>query len=246
MELMSNSLKIPVAGPAPAGSSTRRLGWSTRADSGRARSFVALRGRMLASPSLAGALQFMQVTTRPWEPHELRAWLAEHVIAPGWMRPPRAVREPGAETVALHELDERPEEVAALTEGARRRVGSALLDFVAPDPDGAFLRAALYSARVRWSVTGVGDRAGWVPAPCGSDFLSDVVLSLFAAAILSGPDIYQRHMTVCARCGRVAFSQEVRPSTAGCPRCDGEVRWRASQARTAWRPGSGRKGGEGA
>lgn len=244
MELMSNSLKIPMPGAAPTdlASRSRRLGWSARADAGRARSFVALRGRMLASPSLAGALHFMQVTNRPWEPHELRAWLKDHVIAPGWMMPPRAVREPGAETVALRELDERPEAVAALTGRARRRVGSALLDFVAPDPEGSFLRAALYSARVRWAV--VGDRSGWLPAPHESDFLSDVVLSLFAAAILSSPDIYQRHMTVCSHCGRVAFAQEARPSTAACPRCDGEVRWRMPPAGTGRRRGSGGTGEE--
>ncbi|WP_437589863.1 hypothetical protein [Sorangium sp. So ce1000] len=243
---MSNSLKIPMAGPTPTALSirTRRHGWSVRADSGRARSFGALRARMLASPSLAGALHFMQVTTRPWEPHELRAWLDVHVIAPGWMKPPRAVREPGAETVALRDLDERPEAVAALTELARQRVGSALLDFVAPDPEGRFLRAALYSARVRWSV--VDDRGGWLPAPRESDFLSDIVLSLFAAAILSGPDIYQRHMAVYSCCGLVAFAQEARPSTAGCPRCDGESRWRAPQAGTDRRRRSGRTGGGGA
>ncbi|WP_437676053.1 hypothetical protein [Sorangium sp. So ce131] len=230
MELMSISPKIPMGGRRPTSLSVRSgmSGRSVPVDSGRARSFVALRGRMLTSPSLAGALDFMQVTTRPWEPHELRAWLNHHVLAPGWMKAPRAVREPGAATVALCALDEQPEAVAALTARARERVTNVLLDFVAPDPGGRFRRAALYSARVRWCV--VGDRSGWLPAPGENDFLSDIVLSLFAAEILSNAEIYQRHMTVCVGCGRVAFAQDARPLTAGCPRCDGEVRWRAPQA----------------
>ncbi|KYF81587.1 hypothetical protein BE11_24245 [Sorangium cellulosum] len=224
---MSNSLKIAMDSLRPAGRSVRSdmLDRGSRDDAGRASSFVALRARMLASPSLAGALQFMQVTTRPWEPHELAAWLLEHVVAPGWMRAPRALREPGAETVELCGLDERHREVAALTARARERVALALLDFVAPNPDGGFLRAALYSARVRWTV--VGGRSGWLPAPRESDLLSDIVLSLFAAEILSDADLYRSHMTVCTGCGRVAFTQEARPRSAGCPRCDGEVRWRA-------------------
>ncbi|WP_437306659.1 hypothetical protein [Sorangium sp. So ce388] len=224
---MSNSLKIAMAGLGPASRSVRSevLGRSLQADAGRAGSFLALRARMLASPSLAGALQFMQVTTRPWEPHELAAWLHEHIVAPGWMRVPRALREPGAETVELAGIDERHREVAALVERARRRVGLALLDFVAPNPDGGFLRTALYSARVRWSV--VGERSGWLPAPRESDLLSDIVLSLFAAEILSDAELYRSHMTVCAGCGRVAFAQEARPRSAGCPRCDGEVRRQA-------------------
>ncbi|WP_437655464.1 hypothetical protein [Sorangium sp. So ce1182] len=224
---MSNSLKIAMAGLGPASRSVRSevLGRSLQVDAGRAGSFLALRARMLASPSLAGALQFMQVTTRPWEPHELAAWLHEHVVAPGWMRAPRALREPGAETVELAGIDERHREVAALVERARRRVALALLDFVAPNPDGGFLRAALYSARVRWSV--VGERSGWLPAPRESDLLSDIVLSLFAAEILSDAELYRGHMTVCAGCGRVAFAQEARPRSAGCPRCDGEVRRQA-------------------
>ncbi|WP_438007017.1 hypothetical protein WME89_52245 [Sorangium sp. So ce321] len=224
---MSNSLKIAMAGLGPASRSVRSevLGRSLQVDAGRAGSFLALRARMLASPSLAGALQFMQVTTRPWEPHELAAWLHEHVVAPGWMRAPRALREPGAETVELAGIDERHREVAALVERSRRRVALALLDFVAPNPDGGFLRAALYSARVRWSV--VGERSGWLPAPRESDLLSDIVLSLFAAEILSDAELYRSHMTVCAGCGRVAFAQEARPRSAGCPRCDGEVRRQA-------------------
>ncbi|WP_437927433.1 hypothetical protein WMF37_51865 [Sorangium sp. So ce291] len=224
---MSNSLKIAMAGLRPASRSVRSemLGRSLQVDAGRAGSFLALRARMIASPSLAGALQFMQVTTRPWEPHELAAWLHEHIVAPGWMRVPRALREPGAETVELAGIDERHREVAALVERARRRVALALLDFVAPSPDGGFLRAALYSARVRWSV--VGERSGWLPAPRESDLLSDIVLSLFAAEILSDAELYRSHMTVCAGCGRVAFAQEARPRSAGCPRCDGEVRRQA-------------------
>ncbi|MGK3988903.1 hypothetical protein WME99_38020 [Sorangium sp. So ce136] len=227
MEIMSNSLKIAMAGLRPTSRSVRSemLGRSLQVDAGRAGSFLALRARMIASPSLAGALQFMQVTTRPWEPHELAAWLHEHIVAPGWMRVPRALREPGAETVELAGIDEQHREVAALVERARRRVALALLDFVAPNPDGGFLRAALYSARVRWSV--VGDRSGWLPAPRESDLLSDIVLSLFAAEILSDAELYRSHMTVCAGCGRVAFAQEARPRSAGCPRCDGEVRRQA-------------------
>ncbi|AUX27611.1 hypothetical protein SOCEGT47_082070 [Sorangium cellulosum] len=227
MVLVSNSSKIAVAGLRSTRLSVRSetSGPGARADVGRARSFLALRARMLSSPSLAGALQFMQVTTRPWEPHELTAWLHEHVVAPGWMKAPRAVREPGADVVALCGIEDRRREVAALAERARRRVALALLDFVAPNPEGGFLRAALYSARVRWSVA--VDRAGWLPAPRESDFLSDVVLSLFAAEILSGAELYRSHMTVCAACGRVAFAQEARPRGAGCPRCDGEIKGQA-------------------
>ncbi|WP_438017349.1 hypothetical protein WMF18_42400 [Sorangium sp. So ce315] len=227
MDLMTNSLKIAMASLAPASRSVQSemLGRGSRSDAGRASSFLALRARMLASPCLAGALQFMQVTTRPWEPHELAAWLLEHVVAPGWMRAPRALREPGVETLELSGLDDRHREVAALTARARERVALALLDFVAPNPDGDFLRAALYGARVRWSV--VDGRSTWLPAPRELDRLSDVVLSLFAAEILSDAELYRSHMTVCAGCGRVAFTQEARPLSAGCPRCDGEVRWRA-------------------
>lgn len=226
MIFVNRSPKIAVPGLRSTRLSVRSAtsGLGARPDVGRAGSFLVLRARMLASPSLPGALHFMQVTTRPWEPHELTAWLHEHVVAPGWMKAPRAVREPGADVVELCGIEDRRREIAQLVACARRRVALALLDFVSPSPEGGFLRAALYGARVRWSVA--VDRAGWLPAPRESDFLSDIVLSLFAAEILSDAELYRSHMTVCAACGRVAFTQDARPRGAGCPRCDGEIKGR--------------------
>jgi len=188
-----------------------------------ARSNPVLREQLFArAKSLPGGVAFMAGERLPSTPRDLLAWLDAHVVEPGWMRMPRNIREPG---LPLIELDARAglaRSVQVLTSKACARVGAALIGFLAPVPDERFLHAAIHGGRVRRGH--VERQPLWLPSPRETDFLSDIVLSLFAADLLQNPDLFRPHMCVCPSCSRVTFTSERQAFGRRCMQCSGASR----------------------
>jgi hypothetical protein len=149
-----------------------------------------------------------------WDVRDLRLWIEQRVIAAGGMPRLASVREPPLGPIAL-----RPSGSASSFEGAdlprtlamaRARVLAALLDLVDTPSDDHFLRAAIFTGRVRRE----GGR--WVARPEVDAPLSTIALSLMAVAILSNRAFYDRALCVCETCGHVFFDP-VAPSRRRCP-----------------------------
>lgn len=142
-------------------------------------------------------------------PTELRGWIETHLVRPKRMIWAGDIQETGFGTIALHEgavsLSELSNalRVQGLISMARKRVVIALRGLLGTPVDDRFLNAAIYSGRVQRAAQ--GQSASWAPQPKGSDTLSDIVLSLFAADILSHRETYERGLCVCDACGRVWF-----------------------------------------
>jgi hypothetical protein len=194
---------------------------ANRREPSSARSTQLLRDHLLAeATSLHGGVAFMDGASRHWTQGELFLWLDDFVVQPGWMRMPRALREPGTYPVELDARVRLAHGFEALTLKARARVGAALSGYLAPVPDERFLHAAIYGGRVRRGL--IDGRPAWVPSPRETDFLSDVVLSLFAVDLLQNGDRYRPHMGVCATCSRISFTADGHTVGRRCMRCSGE------------------------
>jgi hypothetical protein len=189
-----------------------------------ARSTPMLREQLLAgATSLRGGVAFMVAAVRPWTSGDLFAWLEASVVKPGWMiRMPRTLREPSVPPVELDARAKRAPGFEAATFQARARVGEVLTGYLAPVPDERFLHAAIHGGRVRRGL--IDGRPVWVPSLREIDFLSDVVLSLFAADLLQSPERFRRHLSVCPCCSRVSLVHEGQPHDRTCSRCSGENR----------------------
>jgi hypothetical protein len=188
-----------------------------------ARSTPLLREQLLSGAiSMQGGVAFLDGAIRSWTARDLFAWLEDSLVKPGWMRMPRTLREPGVPPVELDVHASWALGFEVLTQEARARVGDALIRYLAPTPDERFLHAAIHGGRVRRGL--IGGRPAWVPSLREIDFLSDVVLSLFAADLLHHPDRYRQHMCVCPSCSRISFTRAQRALERHCTRCSGESR----------------------
>lgn len=152
---------------------------------------------------LRGVLEILEGPVSEWTIGDLLAWLQEHLIAPGHMKRPQALREPGASPVMLDARIEVDTSLEDLLTRARSRVIAAVRGLIATIPDDRFLHAAIYGGRVRRAA--VDGKPAWVPSPREIDFLGDMVLSLLAAAVLADRDFYRAHLGICELCGRVTF-----------------------------------------
>lgn len=131
---------------------------------------------------------------------ELRRWIDEHLVSTMVMPPPDAVREPQAGSLRLDPPSRPGVDVApAVLRMARARVVGELGGLAGSQRDDRFIRAAIHAGRVR------REGAAWRPNPATGDTLSDIVLCLFAAAVLSEPQAYQQRFCLCDTCGRVSF-----------------------------------------
>jgi hypothetical protein len=131
---------------------------------------------------------------------ELRRWLDEHVVSGRFLAPLDAVREPQAGSVRLDPPSRPGVDLApAVLRMARARVVHELGGLAGSQRDDRFIRAAIHAGRVR------REGAVWRPSPTAADALSDIVLCLFAAAVLSEPQAYQQRFCLCDTCGRVSF-----------------------------------------
>jgi len=97
-----------------------------------------------------------------------------------------------------------------LVEADRLWVISELQSFVGTRGDDRLLRASIFLGRVR------REHGRWVARPQATDPFGAMVISLFAAAILSDRSTYEQELCVCEFCGRVSF--DARPTMrSNCP-----------------------------
>ncbi|AUX35123.1 MULTISPECIES: hypothetical protein [Sorangium] len=163
--------------------------------------------------ALFAALTF--VDKPPRSAAALSGWFEKHLVAPGRMRRPTYVTEGFSMQVALGPAapeDSDEPELQALVEAARFRGLSSLRALMPPAADDRFLAAAIDDGRVRRA----GDGALWEPCPREEDLLSDIVLSLFAADILSYREFHDAYLCVCKTCLRIDFDPS-RSGRTGCP-----------------------------
>jgi hypothetical protein len=165
--------------------------------------------RVLLRPVLSAALAFADAA---WDDalhfQALVAWFDRFLVKPGVMSMPPSVHEPSTGVASLRDVPTgawvRPFEIrlAQIVTTTRSRVSTALGGLIRSPVDDRFLAAAIFAGRV---VRGDGRAEGWRPCPKSTDRLSDIVLSLFAADVLSHRDEYDASLCVCGICGRVAL-----------------------------------------
>jgi hypothetical protein len=182
---------------------------------------------VVVRPLLAAGLGFLEVArAEPARVADLAGWMRRWVVAPGLMPMPGNVFEPGTGIVPLGTgtsgpfaaaLDLR---VSRLLTVSRVRVAVSLGGLLASPSDDRFLSAAIFTGRVERAS---GDRgAAWRAAPKVTDRLSDIVLGLFAADVLSNREEYDACLCVCDLCGRVAL-QPGRLSRTRCEQHEGSI-----------------------
>lgn len=160
--------------------------------------------------ALLAALTF--VDKPPQSGVALASWFEKHLVASGRMPRPTYVTEGFSKQVALDPADPDESELQELVEAARFRVLASLRAFMPPAADDRFLAAAVDGGRVRRA----GDAALWQPCPREEDLLSDIVLSLFAADMLSYREFHDAYLCVCKTCLRIDFDP-TRSGRTGCP-----------------------------
>ncbi|MRG93332.1 hypothetical protein [Polyangium spumosum] len=171
--------------------------------------------------ALIGALAFVEgVGIGAMGARELKTWIEEYLVRAGRMQRPVQVTEPMAGTLLLDTLNTvgaPPSATKALLDRilgrARSRVVFTLRGLITDPPEDGFLETATKSGRVQ--PLGIGTKVSWIARPQKEDSLSDVVLSLFAADILSNRNLYDQNLCVCDTCGRVSFRAKMMSRT-GC------------------------------
>lgn len=175
-----------------------RLSWRSKSIP----SFPTPQGREHAT-ALEAVLTFLEGPAAEWTMGDFGEWFNVHLVGPGLLKRPQVIREPGAAPLRMDPRSEASGNLADLMTRARARVIAAIRGLIAPVSDDRCLHAAIYGGRVRRTV--VNERPTWVPSPREIDFLSDIVLSLLAAAVLPDRDFYRAHLCVCDLCHRVAY-----------------------------------------
>lgn len=163
--------------------------------------------------ALLAALTF--IDKPPRSVPALVGWFDKHLVRPGWMRRPTHVTEAFSLPVALSPAapdGANEPELQEIVDAARFRVLAALRAFVPPTADDRFLTAAIDDARVRRAA----NPAIWEPCPREDAQLGDIVLSLFAADILSYREFHDAYLCVCKTCLRIDFDPS-RSGRTGCP-----------------------------
>jgi len=169
---------------------------------------------VVVRPSLSAGLCFMEsARTDSLRLRELIAWMDRHLVEPGHMPAPASVQEAGVGSVSLAAppgdvwpgmLEARAARIVAT---ARVRVAMTLSGLIAQPADDRFLSAAIFCGRVQ------REAAAWQPNLRGDERLSDVVLSLFAADVLTQREDYDAKLCVCDACGRVWFAVDAATRT---------------------------------
>jgi hypothetical protein len=183
------------------------------------------RSSALVRPLLGAGLAFMEgAREASFRVEALQTWLQRHLVEPGMMVMPAMVQESGVGTATLDEAPtqawaaSRAIRLGRIVDAARVRCAAQLGGLVARPVDDRFLSATIFAGRVQRAS---GQRGpSWQPTPQPTDRLSDIVLSIFTADVLTHREEYDAHLFVCQTCGRVGFSQV--PAGSGAPRdrCD--------------------------
>lgn len=167
---------------------------------------------------LVGALAFVEgIGVGSMGAREIRKWIDEYLVRTGRMERPTHLTEPMGGTLLLDALT-GPDASASralldrILGRARARVVRTLQGLLQTPRDEAFIEAAIKAERVQ-SVDPNGPGM-WIARPRKDDALSDIVLSLFVADILSNRTLYEQNMCVCSTCGRLSFRGRTMPRTA--------------------------------
>jgi hypothetical protein len=173
----------------------------------------------MARAELLAGLAFLEGSrNHHWGVLGLREWFDEHLVQTGAMMPPIVVTELSAGTVALHGSSSQgltsQSNLPKVLIAARIRVLTALRGLLASPADDRFLTAAIFTGRVRRMRVDGASR--WVVRPEPTATLSSIVLSLFAADVLSRREMYDRALCVCEECDRVTFDYAA-DQRASCP-----------------------------
>jgi hypothetical protein len=171
--------------------------------------------------ALIGALAFVEgVGIGAMGAREIKTWIEEYLVRAGRMQKPTQLTEPMAGTLPLDTLatpTAPPSATKAMLDRilgrARSRVVVTLRGLITDPVDDTFLETAKTTNRVQ--PLGVGGKISWIARPQREDSLSDIVVSLFAADILSNRALYDQNLCVCDTCGRVSFRAKMMART-GC------------------------------
>lgn len=167
---------------------------------------------------LVGALAFVEsIGVGSMGPREFRKWIEAYLILAGRMERPTHLTEPMAGTLLLDALTGPDASTSrALLDRilgrARSRVVRTLQGLLQTPPDESFIETAKSTHRVQ-SVDPNGTGL-WIAKPHRDDALSDIVLSLFVADILSNRMLYTQNLCVCSTCGRLSFRARTMARTA--------------------------------
>jgi len=171
--------------------------------------------------SLFAGVAFVEGVSEGWGCWELTGWFEDHLVAAGHMASsPSVVLEQGFGVIVIDprgsssgvhtSLQQLPQLLAA----ARKRVVDTLRAFLPPRCDDRFLHAAIYAERVERK-NGDAGRLAWVPRVRETERLSDAVLALFVADMLTHREFHEQALCVCEVCGRVSFDPGA-TSRSGC------------------------------
>jgi len=167
---------------------------------------------------LVGALAFVEgIGVGSMGPREIRKWIDAYLVRSGRLERPTHLTEPMAGTLLLDALT-GPDATTSrslldrILGRARSRVVRTLQGLLQTPPDESFIETAITSERVQ-SVDPNGTGL-WIAKPRRDDALSDIVLSLFVADILSNRLLYAQNLCVCSTCGRLSFRARTMPRTA--------------------------------
>lgn len=166
---------------------------------------------------LVGALSFVEnIGIGAMGAREIRKWIDEYLVRTGRMERPTHLTEPMAGTLLLDALTGPSASTSRamldrILGRARARVVKTLQGLLHNPPDETFIQAAIQSRRVE-SADPKGNL--WIARPQRDDALSDIVLGLFVADILSNRTLYEQNLCVCSTCGRLSFRARTMPRTA--------------------------------
>ena len=163
--------------------------------------------------ALVGGLTFVEGVASGWRRAALEAWIWAHLVSPGRMLQPSAIREPPYGPISLGGDAPESDDFPKLLARARSNAVEALRAFIGTPPSDAFVRAAIFADRAQRRR--VDARSVWVARPTPTDTLGEVVLSLFAVDLLMHRELHEAKLCVCGVCGRVSF-QPALTSRHGC------------------------------
>lgn len=168
--------------------------------------------------ALIGALAFVEgIGIGSMGAREIRNWIEEYLVRAGRMERPVHLTEPMAGTLLLDALT-GPTATASRTlldrilGRARSRVVHTLAGLLQTPPDETFIEHAKALGRVQ-SIEPNGSGM-WIAHLRRDDALSDIVLGLFVADILSNRTLYEQNLCVCSTCGRISFRARTMPRTS--------------------------------
>ena len=161
------------------------------------------------------ALSFVEGTRGGWRASDLVSWCRTCLLEPGYLTPwnassGRLLVTEGAARLEIPIAASHGEELALdvpstkwMLSTARERVLAGLGQLMTTPPDDRFVRAAVYTGRVRR--VSDGRTSSWRPVLGEGELLSYWVLALFAADALAHREVYDELLGICEVCGAVSL-----------------------------------------